>query len=244
MRLFGPKLGACALLFVSLAVRADVVADWADQTTAIADDGLNTVRTMALAQSAVYEAVNAITARYPRDRVDLGAAQGASIEAAVAAASRAVLLHETPALKERTEAAYAQALGKIAENDARTKGINLGERAAADAEKKALMDKLSKPSGVSDDERLERAIAIIKRAANNGATEVEVARFPNTLCSDRGRAINQQERGWETTLTGVPKELFEFWQKYLKQNGFKLRVQIVDFPGGMPGDVGMTLSWS
>jgi hypothetical protein len=118
------------------------------------------------------------------------------------------------------------------------------ESAAADGEKKALIDKLSKPSGVADDERLERAIAIINRAANNGAIEVEVARFPNTLCTDRGRAINQQERGWEATLTGVPKELFEFWRKYLKANGYKLKVQIVDFPGGMPGDVGMTLGWN
>jgi hypothetical protein len=133
---------------------------------------------------------------------------------------------------------------QIALKEAEKASMAAREMAAADAEKKALMDKLSKPSGVSDDQRLERAVAIINRAANNGATEVEVTRFPNTLCTDRGRAINQQEAGWEATLTGVPRELFEFWQKYLKANGFKLRVQIVDFPGGMPGDVGMTLSWS
>ncbi|HEY7301581.1 MAG TPA: hypothetical protein VH684_27130 [Xanthobacteraceae bacterium] len=133
---------------------------------------------------------------------------------------------------------------QIALKEAEKASMAVRERAAADAEKKALIDKLSKPSGVSDDERLERAIAIIKRATNNGVTEVEVTRFPNTLCTDRGRAINQQEAGWEATLTGVPKELFEFWQKYLRANGFKLRVQIVDFPGGVPGDVGMTLSWS
>jgi hypothetical protein len=133
---------------------------------------------------------------------------------------------------------------RIALKEAEKASVAVRERAAADAEKKALLEKFSKPSGVSDDQRLERAIAIINRATNNGATEVEVMRFPNTLCADRGRAINQQERGWEATLTGLPKELFEFWQKYLKPNGFKLRVQIVDFPGGMPGDVGMTLSWS
>jgi len=133
---------------------------------------------------------------------------------------------------------------RIALKEAEKASVAVRERAAADAEKKALMEKFSKPSGVSDDERLERAIAIINRATNNGATEVEVMRFPNTLCTDRGRAINQQERGWEATLTGLPKELFEFWQQYLKPNGFKLRVQIIDFPGGMPGDVGMTLSWS
>jgi hypothetical protein len=112
------------------------------------------------------------------------------------------------------------------------------------AEKKALMEKFSKPSGVSNEERVKRAAAIIKRAADNGRTEVEVGRFPNRLFTDLGRAINQQEAGWEKTLTGLPKELYEFWQSNLKPRGYRLRVQIVDFPGGMPGDVGMTLSWA
>ncbi|MGB8303781.1 MAG: hypothetical protein WCE36_07820, partial [Pseudolabrys sp.] len=65
------------------------------------------------------------------------------------------------------------------------------KQAAVDAEKKALLDKLKGPSGVSDDERLKRAAAIINRAVNNGLTEIEVGRFPNTLFTDRGRAINQ-----------------------------------------------------
>ena len=88
-----------------------------------------------------------------------------------------------------------------------------------------------------------KAVAIIQRAANNGLTEVQVYRFPNTLCTDHGRAINQQESGWETTLTGVPKEIYEFWARQLRSLGYKLRVQIVDFPGGVPGDVAMTLKW-
>jgi hypothetical protein len=87
---------------------------------------------MALTQSAVYEAVNAITAKYPRDRVDLGPAQGASIEAAVAAASRGVLVAEEPALRERIEAAYAQALAAVPDEGARKLGVGIGERAAAD----------------------------------------------------------------------------------------------------------------
>ncbi|MFZ1952186.1 MAG: hypothetical protein WCF66_07280 [Pseudolabrys sp.] len=117
------------------------------------------------------------------------------------------------------------------------------KQAAVEAEKKALLDKLAGPSGVSDDERLKRAAAIINRAVNNGLTEIEVGRFPNTLFTDRGRAINQQEPGWEGTLTGLPKELFEFWKKHMQARGYRLKVQIVDWPGGMPGDVGMTLSW-
>jgi hypothetical protein len=112
-----------------------------------------------------------------------------------------------------------------------------------EAEKKALIDRLAKPSGLTDEEVMRKAAAIIDRASRNGLTEVEVYRFPNSLCTDRGRAINQQEQGWETTLTGVPKEIYEFWNRRLRALGYKLRVQIVDFSGGIPGDVGMTLRW-
>ena len=115
---------------------------------------------------------------------------------------------------------------------------------AEDAEKKALLDQLSKPSGISDELRMQRVAAIIQRAVNNGQTEVFVGKFPNTLFTDHGRAINQAEPGWEKTLTGLPKELYDFWAKHLRDRGYRLRVQIVDFPGGMPGDVGIFIGWS
>ncbi len=118
------------------------------------------------------------------------------------------------------------------------------KHAAAEAEKKALIDKLTKPSGVSDEEALNRVARIIERAVANGLTEVQVYRFPNALCTDHGRAINQQEPGWETTLTGLPKEMYQFWERQLRPLGYKLKVQIIDFPGGMPGDVGITLKWA
>jgi len=76
-----------------------------------------------------------------------------------------------------------------------------------------------------------------------GRNEVQVIRFPNTLCSDHGRAINQQEPGWEQTLTGIPREIYELWVRQFRPRGYKLRVQIIDFPNGMPGDVAMTLGW-
>ena len=132
---------------------------------------------------------------------------------------------------------------QIALREAEKASAAVRELTAAEAEKKALMEKFSKPSGLSEQEIMARAAVIIKRAANNGLTEVEVARFPNELCTDRGRAINQAESGWENTLTGLPKEVFEFWQKHLKPRGYKLSFQVVDFPGGVPGDIGMTLKW-
>ena len=116
-------------------------------------------------------------------------------------------------------------------------------RAQAQAEKKALIDHLSKPSGISEEEAIRRAKVIIERGMKNRTTEVEVFRFPNQLCTDKGRAINQQEPGWQRTLTGAPREIYQLWEKYFRPRGYKLKVQIVDFPGGLPGDIGMTLSW-
>lgn len=115
--------------------------------------------------------------------------------------------------------------------------------AAAEAEKRALIEELTKPSGLSEDEKVKRASTVIQRAVRNGLHEVQVYRFPNILCTDRGRAINQMEEGWEKTLTGIPKEIYQLWQDYLQPRGYKIAYQIIDFPGGVPGDVGITLSW-
>jgi hypothetical protein len=133
---------------------------------------------------------------------------------------------------------------QIALKEAEKASEYMRHQTAAEAEKKALIDRLRKPSGVSDEEALQRLMVIIQRALSNGLTEVQVSRFPNSLCTDGGRAINNMEKGWETTLTGVPREMYLFWQRQLKSKGYRLRVQIVDFPKGMPGDVGMTLTWA
>ena len=114
---------------------------------------------------------------------------------------------------------------------------------AEDAAKTALFERLSKPSGLSDDDIMEKANAVISRAAENGLMSVQVFRFPNHLCTDNGRAINQQERNWENTLTGQPKEIYEFWKRRLQPLGYRIGYAIMDYPGGMPGDVVITLRW-
>jgi hypothetical protein len=116
-------------------------------------------------------------------------------------------------------------------------------QAAAEAEKRALIDKLSQPSGLSEDEKVKLASTVIQRAVRNGLSEVQVYRFPNSLCTDRGRAINQMEPGWDKTLTGMAKEIYQLWADYLQPRGYRIRYQIIDFPGGVPGDIGITLSW-
>ena len=138
-----------------------------------------------------------------------------------------------------------QVMEQLALAEAEKASEAMRQKAKADAEKKALVDRLTKPSGVSDEEALKRVAMIIQRAVKNGLGEVEVIRFPNVLCTDRGRAINNNlEAGWEKTLTGLPKEMYQFWERQLRPRGYKVRFQVVDFSGGVPGDIGITLKWS
>ena len=116
-------------------------------------------------------------------------------------------------------------------------------QAAAEAEKRAFLDRITRPSGLTDEQILEKAAHIINRAVDNGLTSVQVFRFPNHLCTDDGRAIDQAEEGWERTLTGIPREIYEFWERQLRPRGYHIRCEIVDRAGGLRGDIGISLSW-
>ena len=88
------------------------------------------VRMMAVIQVSVFEAVNAVTGRYPAFRAKLERAPDASVDAAVAAAARTALLKVFPAQQAAIEAEYQAALKGIADGPAKTSGIAVGERAA------------------------------------------------------------------------------------------------------------------
>jgi hypothetical protein len=92
-------------------------------------------------------------------------------------------------------------------------------------------------------EVFERVSKVVRGAAERGEREVLAVRFPSEYCTDGGRAINSFEPNWPETLTGFAKRAYEFWEKELEPNGYKLRAQIMDFPGGMPGEVGIFLRW-
>jgi hypothetical protein len=88
-----------------------------------------------------------------------------------------------------------------------------------------------------------RVSAVVRRAAERGEHEVMVLQFPSTYCNDRGRAVNNLQADWPQSLEGFAKHAYEFFDKELRPQGYKLRAQILDYPGGMPGDVGIFLSW-
>jgi hypothetical protein len=114
---------------------ADVITDWnVKAADIIVDADLGTPpanRVLAIANTAVYEAVNAITKRYPANGLKLEAAPGASVDAAIAAANSATLTKLVSSQQVAIDGACQAALAKIADGAAKTAGIAVGERAAA-----------------------------------------------------------------------------------------------------------------
>ena len=136
-----------------------------------------------------------------------------------------------------------QAREKIAQATARRLMMERKKEEKAAAEKRALAERLQKPSAVSDAQALRIVTGIIQRAVTNGQHSVEVYRFPSKLCTDHGVAIANQEPGWARTLDGPAKEIHAFWERRLCDRGYRLVGQISDFTNGSLGDVILSLKW-
>ena len=94
-----------------------------------------------------------------------------------------------------------------------------------------------------DPAQLLAVVAAMRRAAEKGEHRYLALRFPSELCTDGGRSINSAQPGWGTTLRGEAADLFRFWEEKLHPLGFGLNAEVLDFPGGMPGDIGLTFNW-
>jgi hypothetical protein len=96
---------------------------------------------------------------------------------------------------------------------------------------------------VSEDE-LALVRKLVMNAVNNGKFEAMIYSFPSDLCTDSGRAINNRLPHWPETLQGKAKELYDRYLEAVKPQGFRLKATIINFPNGMPGDVGLFLNWA
>lgn len=88
-----------------------------------------------------------------------------------------------------------------------------------------------------------RLSTALRAAAERGDNHLQVFTFPSELCTDYGRAINSGASNWPETLVGYAQRAYEFYKTELQPHGYKLRAEIINFPGGMPGEVAVTLSW-
>ena len=120
-------------------------------------------------------------------------------------------------------------------------GMDRAEKARQD-----LTKRLAEPIDLTPERMKEILLPLkakLRAAAERGQTELMVMRFPNAICTDHGRAINNADPSWPETLTGRPRQAYELWRDQFRDAGFKLSAMIIEWPGGLPGDVGFFLKW-
>jgi cyclopropane fatty-acyl-phospholipid synthase-like methyltransferase len=100
-----------------------------------------------------------------------------------------------------------------------------------------FMEREIRPDGI------ERFNNWVRRAAEQGRTEIEIMRFPSQYCTDHGRAINNLEAGWPETVTGAARKVHDAYVQHLQAQGYKIRAQILNYPDGGLGEVGIYIGW-
>jgi hypothetical protein len=136
----------------------------------------------------------------------------------------------------------AQELKRIADakETAKLQEILARRRKEEEEEERARQDFMERdvrPEG------LERFNAWVRRAAEQGQSEIQLYRFPAHYCTDHGRAINNFEEGWPDTLTGFARKIYDAYVQHAQPQGYKIRAQILNYPDGGLGDVGLFVGW-
>jgi hypothetical protein len=120
------------LLSCAPIVHADAVTDWNAimETTVLTTDPAARIRTAAIVQVAVFEAVNSIVGDYEPYRNRIEGASGASPDAAAIAAAHAVLVKLHAEQAPQLDAAREESLAAITEGPGKADGVAVGIAAA------------------------------------------------------------------------------------------------------------------
>jgi len=94
-----------------------------------------------------------------------------------------------------------------------------------------------------DPARLSAMLANMQRAAEAGKKSLTVLTYPSDVCEDRGRAINSTGSDWAATLRGEAADLYTYYDREMRPQGYALTAAVQSFPNGIPGDIAMTIAW-
>lgn len=133
-------------------------------------------------------------------------------------------------------------LKRIADDSEMAKAKKTMEHMKREEEEKAGLREIFLSREIHPDVKT-RLNTAIRRAAEQGNRQIQVIEFPATYCNDQGRRINNLEPDWPQSLEGFAKRAYDYSVKELKPLGFRITAQVLDYPGGMPGRVGLYLSW-
>ena len=119
----------------------------------------------------------------------------------------------------------------------------VNHRHEQEEKEKAIIAEVHKPPTRTPEQEMQMVTQLVTHAAKNGRSEVQIYTFPAAACTDLGRRINNALPDWEVSLEGRPKFAYDFWRDQLRPLGFCLRAEVLNYPGGMPGEIGFFLSW-
>jgi hypothetical protein len=150
----------------------------------------------------------------------------------------AVLVHEPPTIDQSAasfrgfEPAFKDARGQQ----------NEGLKIEAMERRQELVKEMI--AGKITDAAWNELVEHAQKAAARGEKQFLLLRFPSDLCTDDSRAINNPPNAtWPQTLQGEAAEIYQRLRKSLRPHGFGLSAQVLDFPSGKPGEVGLFLRW-
>ena len=92
-------------------------------------------------------------------------------------------------------------------------------------------------------EAMDRIAALVRKTVDMGDKQALLFQFPSDWLPDQGRAITNHAADWHEHLDGFAKRAYDYFKRELEPRGFQIRAEILDWPGGMPGDVGFFLQW-
>jgi hypothetical protein len=123
------------------------------------------------------------------------------------------------------------------EEGAKQRAHEAAAKAERDKLHQAFMERDVKP------EAMDRIATLVRKTVDMGEKQALVLQFPSDWLPDQGRAITNHDKAWPETLDGFAKRAHDFFKRELEPRGFQIRTEILDWPGGKPGDVGFFLQW-
>ena len=118
------------------AAAGNVITDWDEKAVSIVQTGTvppppTAFRTIALLHVAMFDAVNSIEPRYKPYKIQLPAAPDTSKEAAAAAVAGEVLIKLAPDAAADIQSALTSYLATLPDGEGKSKGVELGQKVAA-----------------------------------------------------------------------------------------------------------------
>jgi len=135
--------------------------------------------------------------------------------------------------------------GRLAQEHVHSHGRKVGEvmteRVFSVTPETRLADATDRPTHFG--RKLAHSDALGTPSGRARRKRIHAAPFPEPAVRRCRPAVNAGLPNWSATLRGEASDMYLRWERDLRPHGFRLGARVLEFPDGMPGDIGLFLSW-